>query len=159
MNLLQIIKLAKTLQKFAEVETNNGILICNGDLAEGVEVFVDQDGEVAPAPDGEYETEDKVIVVAEGKVEAIKEKEEAPAEEPAEEPVEEKAEEEAPAEEEVVEDEKDKLIEELKAKNAELEAKIAELEAQLGKAEEQLSQPVKTETKMSKQTNIKTYIR
>lgn len=150
------------IHKFNEVETNNGILIVNGDLVEGTEVFIEQDAEVVPAPDGEYETEDKIITIEGGLIKTVEDKqnednkEETPAEN-----TEEVKEEETPAEnneetkeEEVVEDEKDKKIKELEAKIAELEAKIADLEAELGKANEQLSVPVKTETKMEKQNKV-----
>lgn len=74
----------------------------DGDIAEGYEVFMEQEDEngelqYVPVPDGEYKIEDKVIVVAEGKVSEIR-VEEAPAEEPAAEPA--QMEEEAPAAEE-----------------------------------------------------------
>lgn len=65
--------------KFGEVATDKATLIWDGEgeLAEGVEVFVkDENEEIVVAEDGEYTTEDgKVITVAEGKVTAIKEKE------------------------------------------------------------------------------------
>lgn len=75
----------------------------DGDIAEGYEVFMEQEDEngelqYVPVPDGEYKVEDKVIVVAEGKVSEIR-VEEAPAEEPAE-PAQEEMEDEAPAAEE-----------------------------------------------------------
>ena len=61
-------------EDFAEVKTDNGTLIYEGEgeLVEGTSVFVETDGERTPAPDGEYKTEDgKVIKVAEGKVSEI----------------------------------------------------------------------------------------
>lgn len=64
-------RLKKLLQDFSETETNKGTLYTEGELEVGVEVF---DAEDNPAEDGEYETEDKVIVVAEGKVTEIREK-------------------------------------------------------------------------------------
>ena len=50
----------------------------DGELAEGYEVYMeveDENGELqyVPVPDGEYRVEDKVIVVADGKVSEIKE--------------------------------------------------------------------------------------
>lgn len=167
LNIKQLIQLSKQLQKFGETETDNGILIYDGEIAEGVEVYVEQDGEVIPAPDAEYTTEDKVIVVAEGKVAEIKDKEaEKPAEEEETTPVEEKEEETTPAEEETkpeeeaAPDEKDAKIAELEARIAELEAENADLKAKLGVAEEELSKPVKTETKLEKeQPRFKTYIK
>lgn len=88
--------------ELAEVETDKAVLVFDGELAEGIEVFVrDENAEdgVKPAEDGAYETEKQIIEVADGKVVKITEKEEEkPAEEqPAEEPVE--NEEEQPAEE------------------------------------------------------------
>lgn len=64
--------------KFGEVATDKATLIFDGEeIAEGVEVFVkDENDEVVAASDGEYITEDgRTITVAEGKVTAIKEKE------------------------------------------------------------------------------------
>ena len=62
----------------------------DGDIAEGYEVFMEQEDEngelqYVPVPDGEYKVEDKVIVIADGKVSEIR-VDEKPAEEPAEEP-------------------------------------------------------------------------
>ena len=69
----------------SEVETDKAVLIFDGELAEGIEVFVKdetaEDG-VKPAEDGSYETETQIIEVADGKVTKITEKEE---EKPAEE--------------------------------------------------------------------------
>lgn len=69
----------------SEVETDKAVLIFDGELAEGIEVFVKdetaEDG-VKPAEDGSYETETQIIEVADGKVAKITEKEE---EKPAEE--------------------------------------------------------------------------
>ena len=50
----------------------------DGELAEGYEVYMeveDENGELqyVPVPDGEYKVEDKVIVIADGKVSEIKE--------------------------------------------------------------------------------------
>ena len=76
--------------EMASKATDKGELFWEGedDLKAGDEVFVENDGERQPAPDGEYATEDgKVIVVVDGKVAEIKdpEAEVAPAEEPNEE--------------------------------------------------------------------------
>ena len=76
--------------EMASKATDKGELFWEGeeDLKAGDEVFVENDGERQPAPDGEYATEDgKVIVVVDGKVAEIKdpEAEVAPAEEPSEE--------------------------------------------------------------------------
>ncbi len=134
------LKLAKMLAKFAEIETDKGNLIYEGDFVEGVEVFVEKEGEIVPAEDGEYIYEEKTVTVKEGKVESIKE-----AEKPVEEPVQEaqaeaepQAEPETPAEPET--DPKDEeiaklndIIVELKK---EIEAKDAEIAELKGKPSE-----------------------
>ena len=144
-----LLTLAKMIMQLSQTQTDKGVLVAEAELAEGVEVFVeDENGELIPAVDGEYITEDKVIVVAEGKVSEIKDKEEEkPAEPAAEEPKPEEmateptepAEPAEPAEPEP--DEKDKLIADLNGqivgKDIEIEnlnAKIAELVAQLDEA-------------------------
>lgn len=121
----------------------------DGDLAEGMEVFMEQETEegeleYVPVPDGEYRYEKKVIVIADGKVSEIREEEEeAPAEPeaPAQEMEETPAEPEAPAEpttEEVIttEDEPfdaEKAYEELKTMFDALRAEVDMLKEQLGK--------------------------
>lgn len=62
----------------------------DGEIAEGYEVYMEQEDEngelqYVPVPDGEYKVEDKIIVIADGKVSEIR-VDEKPAEEPAEEP-------------------------------------------------------------------------
>ena len=138
MSLINRLKLAKMIMKFGEVETDKGMLTYEGDLAVGTEVFIEVDGELVPAENGEYKAEDKIYVIEEGKVAEIKEVE---VEEPVEEPKEE------PKEEPVAMD--DAKVAELEAKIAELEAqivekdaKIAELEAQVAEKEEQLQMSV-----------------
>ena len=69
---------AEPEQEMGRIATDNGELLWDGeeDLAEGREVFVERDGELAPAPDGEYRTEDgKTIVVVDGKVAEIRDPE------------------------------------------------------------------------------------
>lgn len=116
--------------ELSTVKTDKAVLEYDGELAEGVAVFVTdaETEERVPAADGEYTTEDnKVITVAEGKVVSIVEKEEEVVEEPTEEP---KAEEEVVAEEEPIVEEP--IVEEPKAEEpSELEAKVAELETAL----------------------------
>ena len=79
----KLLKLAKMILNFEQTETDKGALIHEGELAVGVEVFKeDENGELVAAEDGEYIADDKVIVVAEGKVAEIRELEEPkPAEE------------------------------------------------------------------------------
>ena len=117
--------LQKLLLQFGEVSTDKGLLEYTGEeLVVGAEVFIEGN----PAPDGEYKiAEDKVIVVADGKVAEIKEP--APEPEPAPEtpqvPVE--AEEDLVA---VIEP----LVNEINAVKAELEAvksRLAEIESKL----------------------------
>ena len=75
-------------QTFGRIATDNGELVWEGegDLAEGAAVFIEGEEGLAPAPDGEYRTEDgKTIVVVEGRVAEIRdpEAEVAPEPEPA----------------------------------------------------------------------------
>lgn len=130
MDKIQKIKLTlqKLLLQFGEVSTDKGLLEYTGEeLVVGAEVFIE--GE--PAPDGEYKiAEDKVIVVADGKVAEIKE----PAPEPEPEP-EPKPEEvvEAATEEELVTI-IEPLVNEINAVKAELEtvkSRLAEIESKL----------------------------
>lgn len=117
--------LQKLLLQFGEMSTDKGILEYTGEeLVVGAEVFIDGN----PAPDGEYKiAEDKVIVVADGKVAEIKEPAPAPEPEPAPEvPVE-------AAEEDLVKV-IEPLVNEINAVKAELEAvkaRLAEIESKL----------------------------
>jgi len=83
--------LAKLLAAFGNVTTDRGVLAWDGDedLKEGDAVYIeDQDGNRSEAADGDYITSDnKTIVVVDGKVSEIKdpEAEVAPEEEPAQE--------------------------------------------------------------------------
>ena len=53
---LNVMKLFRDLMKLGKVETDNGVLIFEGDvLTEGTEVFIeDENGNIVPAPDGQY---------------------------------------------------------------------------------------------------------
>lgn len=171
-------KLASLLLQFATIKTDKAVLEYDGEeLKVETEVFVvDENGERKPAEDGNYVTEEgKTIVVADGKVTEILEKEEEvePTEEPTEEekPEEVEAEdvvEETPAEEpteEVVEEPKDELNERLTALETKVEELIAIVEKLVEKSEadntavdERLSKiekmsaakPVETEIELSK---------
>lgn len=118
--------LQKLLLQFGEVSTDKGLLEYTGEeLVVGAEVFIEGN----PAPDGEYKiAEDKVIVVADGKVAEIKEPAPEPEPEPAPEvPVE------AATEEELVKV-LEPLVNEINAVKAELEAvksRLAEIESKL----------------------------
>lgn len=120
--------LQKLLLQFGEVSTDKGLLEYTGEeLVVGAEVFIDGN----PAPDGEYKiAEDKVIVVADGKVAEIKEP--APEPEPEPEPAPEVPVEAATEEDlvKVIEP----LVNEINAVKAELEAvksRLAEIESKL----------------------------
>ena len=163
-----LVKLSHMILHLAEVKTNKGELISETVIEVGSEVFIeDANDEIVPAPDGEYVTQDEVtIVVADGKVVEIREKEqeeqpteEQPTEEQPKQPVEEPLAEE-PVEEQPTEepDEKDAEIAKLQAQIEELNSIIAEKDEEIGRlkaeleksdskpAEEQLKSQ-KTETK------------
>lgn len=134
----KISRFVKKLMKFGQVETDKGSLyFAEDEIAEGVEVFVDgENEEKVIAADGEYVLEDgRIVVVVEGKVSEIREKEveeEKPAEEEVKVDVE--AEDETETEVEVVEpqpeerDVNEERIAALEEKVAELVSKVAELE-------------------------------
>ena len=85
MNKAKLLKLSKVLLHLSETITDQGTLIATEELAVGVEVFVENEGEFIPAADGEYLTAKEKIVVRDGKVEFIEPLEES---EPVVEPVE-----------------------------------------------------------------------
>lgn len=127
----KLLKLARMVLKFMTTMVGEVEWIHDGELAVGTEVYTeDENGEMIPVADGEYETENMKIVVKDGKIEEITEiqepqepqepKEPAQTTEPmAAEPTE-------PATEPQP-DEKDAKITELTNKIAELETKIAVL--------------------------------
>lgn len=122
--------LQKLLLQFGEVSTDKGLLEYTGEeLVVGAEVFIDGN----PAPDGEYKiAEDKVIVVADGKVAEIKEP--APAPEPEPEPAPEAPQVPVEAAEEDLVMVIEPLVNEINAVKAELEAvksRLAEIESKL----------------------------
>ena len=99
-------------EAMGRVDTDKGELVWEGedDLREGDAVFVERDGELVAAEDGEYVTEDnKTIVVAEGKVAEIRDPE---------------------AE---VAPEVDPEVEALRKENATLKAQIASLQKEITK--------------------------
>ena len=169
----KLYKLAKMILNLAQIKTNKGELISETVIEVGSEVFIeDVNDMLVAAPDGEYVTQDEVtIVVADGKVAEIREKEpeEAPVEEaPVEEqqteeplaeeqPVEEAPVEEAPVEEAPVEDEKDKRIKELEAQIEELNQVIVEKDELIGELRKQLEEtdatPAEEQLKSQKEEN------
>lgn len=124
-------KLAKILLQFTSIKTDKGILEYDGEeLATDVEIYiVDENGERSKPEDGEYVTEDdKTIVVTDGKVTEIKEKEEEVTEETVEEEVTEEMEETVEeVTEETVEEEKVDELAELKAEIEALKSIVEEL--------------------------------
>lgn len=136
--------LKKLLVEMAKVSTDKGLLSYESEkelpeIGENI-YLVDQEGNEEVAADGEYRTDDKmVIVVKDGKVEEIRAEEEKPAEEPVEMPVDEKLEvvepvEPAPVDEKIdsiPEPEKNPLEEKITA----LEARLAAIEARLAALE------------------------
>lgn len=142
---VNVMKLFRDLMRLGKVETEEGILIFEGDvLTEGMEVFVeDENGNIIPAPDGQY-GEYKVV---DGKV-APKEEEapaepEAPAQEVEESQEEVKQEEEVPAEAPDYE----KRFEALEAEIADLRAALAELKKERDDMEFSAMKPAEKEIK------------
>ena len=154
MNLTKLFKLSKMLVKLSETKTDKGVLIAGDELVVGVEVFIDTEGELTPAEDGEYLTEDSKIVVKDGKVEDIQMiedvKEEVKEEVKNEEIVEEVLEEPVTPQE----DEKDAKIKELETLLEEKEKLVKELEEKVKELEDKLAEPAEQSVKMSKQ-NVK----
>lgn len=132
MNTNKLMRLARIVLRFATTMVGEVEWVHEGDLSVGTEVYTeDENGELIPVADGEYETETNKIVVKDGKIEEITEINKEPQEptepqEPAQttEPM--AAEPQEPATEPQPDD-KDAKINELTAKIAELQAKIAVL--------------------------------
>ena len=125
----KLLKLARIIMRFATTMVGETEWIHDGNLEIGTEVYIeDENGELIPVADGEYETEDMKIVVKDGKIEEMneitKEPEPEPTPEPEPQPM---AAEPTPEPQEPQQDEKDVKINELTAKIAELQAKIAVL--------------------------------
>lgn len=145
---LNLLQLRKQLLQLAEIITDKGTIIIEGELAEGVEVFVESEEGFAPAADGEYIYEDMLIIVAEGKISELRKNggEDEPAvdtpkaEEQPEEIKEEVEIEPCDVEIEPEPDEKEAKIEELGARITELEAIIAERDARIAELEAELAQ-------------------
>lgn len=170
MKLNQIkLELSKILASFSELKTDKAILFWPTDeeIREGLEVYVlDENGEYAVAPDGEYVDEaENTIVVKEGRVESVTPK----AEETVEETVE--AEEETPTvespsgEEEPVPDAIEELrkeVNELYEVIHQLIGKVSELESRIGESDERIEKMSKmsaaapAEEEIETETTVKT---
>lgn len=141
----KLYKLFKMLAKFESVTSVEGVTM---ELPNGLnvdsEVFVEnEEGELTPIADGEYQIGDVIIVVVGGIITEIKQTDinEPTTEEPTtEEP--ETLETEEPTEPTTEEPETNTEVEELKQKIAELEAEKAELEAKIADLEAKLSEPI-----------------
>ena len=128
------LKLFSLLCQFESIKTDKGELVVDKTLEEGVEAYIGEN----PAEDGEYVLEDeRIVVIKDGKVAEIKDKE-VEEEKKEEEEVKEEVEAEEVKEEETVEEEvkeetaEDEVdVEALKAENEELKAKIVELEEKI----------------------------
>ena len=162
----KLLKLARMVMNLSQIKTNKGELISETVIEVGSEVFIeDANDMLVAAPDGEYVTQDEVtIVVADGKVVEIREKEveEAPVEE---QPMEEQPVEEPLAEEPVEEaepDEKDAEIAKLQAQIEELNSIIAEKDEEIGRLKAELeksdSQPAEEQLK-SQKTETKSWFK
>ena len=129
----KLLKLARLVLKFATTMVGEVEWVHEGELIVGTEVYTeDENGELIPVADGEYETETMKIVVKDGKIEEMTEitPEPEPQPEPEPEPQPMAAEPEpepTPEPQEPQPDEKDMKITELTNKIAELETKIAVL--------------------------------
>lgn len=152
MNKSRLLKFAKLLQAFAEVNTDKGVLVSDNEIQAGSEVFVaDEKGDMIVPIDGEYIADGVVYVVVSGIVTEVKMVEAEPIVEPVQEPFEE------PVQEPVIVDteaeEKEALkaeLEAVKAENEELKNKIKELEEQLKEpVAEPIVEPVVAMSKLS----------
>ena len=125
----KLLKLARLVLKFMTTMVGDVEWIHEGELSTGTEVYTeDENGELIPVADGEYETETMKIVVKDGKIEEITEINKEPQEpqEPTQttEPM---AQEPQEPTTEPQSDDKDAKIAELTNKIAELETKISVL--------------------------------
>ena len=131
----KLYKLAKMILSLSEVKTNKGELISETVIEVGSEVFIeDANDMLVPAPDGEYVTQDEVtIVVADGRISEIREKEteEAPVEE-------------QPMDEPAQPDERDQRIAELESQIEELNNIIVQKDELIGELRKKLEE---TDTK------------
>ena len=172
-------KLKKMLLSLSEIPTKEGVILItdSDDMEVGLEVFVDGDAGLTPAPDGEYTVDDSIVVVEGGKIVEIKEKpieqplepvvetpetietpmqeEEKPVETPVEEPVE------TPIDTPTIEElknlieEQKSMIENLKSENETLKAEIEDLKKKL---EEPLAEPAEEQFKNTKPIEKETKI-
>ena len=128
MNTNKLMRLARMVLKFATTMVGEVEWIHEGELSTGTEVYTeDENGELIPVADGEYETENMKIVVKDGKIEEMIEITPEPEPEPEPQPMAAEPEPEPTPEPEPQSDEKDAKIAELTNKIAELNTKISVL--------------------------------
>ena len=169
-------KLKKMLFSLSEVTTKEGVVLItdSDDMEVGLEVFVDGDAGLEPAPDGEYTVDESIILVEGGKIVEIKEKPlEQPMEPVVETPIETPMQEEEKPEEKMEEpietpidnpsieelknliEEQKTMIENLKTENETLKAEIEDLKKKL---EEPLAEPAEEQFKNDKPIEKETKI-
>ena len=143
-NKSQLMKLKKALLRLSEAQTEEGVvLITDGDLEVGVEVFVDGEDGLTPASDGTYNYDGKTYTVEGGVVKAITE---AQTEEPETDPEPEPQADPEPEPQADPEPEPEPAedVEALKSRIAELEALVEDLKKKL---EEPVAESVEEEMK------------
>lgn len=124
-------------EKLKDVTTIDGLDLrigINDEIKEGVEIFiVGEDGEEAPAPDGEHNIGDKIITTAEGKIVDVKDVDE-------ETEAEDEKKEEVVIEEEMNKDDKDKKKEdeEVEAEDEDKKKKEGDYEEEVDPLEERI---------------------
>ena len=164
------------LFSLSEVTTKEGVVLItdSDDMEVGLEVFVDGDAGLEPAPDGEYTVDESIILVEGGKIVEIKEKPlEQPMEPVVETPIETPMQEEEKPEEKMEEpietpidnpsieelknliEEQKTMIENLKTENETLKAEIEDLKKKL---EEPLAEPAEEQFKNDKPIEKETKI-
>lgn len=153
---IKLAKIFRDLLRLGKLETEEGILIYEGDvLTEGTEVFIeDESGNIIPAPDGKYgnyTVKDGKIAPEEGaadpdeaepEAEPVEQAEPESEPEPAAEP-----EAEPEKEEEPKEDEYEKRFEALEKELEDLKAAIAELQKERDDMEFSALKPAEKEIK------------
>ena len=156
------------LLSLIEIPTKEGIVLItdSDDLEVGLEVFVDGDAGLEPAPDGEFTIDNNIILVEGGKIVEIKEK---PIEQPVEEPIETPMEKEEKPEEKPIDTPEEPTIEELKTlieeqksiiegQKSEIETLKSEIEDLKKKLEEPMAEPAEEEFKNEKPNEKETKI-
>lgn len=134
MNFLKVLKLKAMLAATVAIETDKGTLYVENELAEGVAIFIEKEGDFVVPEDGDYLLKDgRTLRVVDGKVESITE------------PVIE----EEPVELEDQPDEKDLRIAELEGLLKDRDAVIEELTQKIKELEDKNQAPVEEAVKMS----------